>query len=202
MTYRPKGTRNVSVGGLTARDTEGSVRDVNDGENRAQHVSAVTLRLHEGSSKGPHTQRSCSFSLLESPPPWGKGSLRSMGPAQLESLTRLIDTFLGPGNSFPKHLSAFQGCVGIFPGPSSQGQTVAGTQPWGLQVSKAQLLWAWSEPLEFFYSVDGTRHGRKEDRQQPALFPSPHSSVELPGLKDSKCESGLLGPMERCLFRQ
>lgn len=164
-------------------------------------LSTFPLWLSGAPARGFHIQRSCS-TLLESPLPWGKGSLRSMGQAQLEFQTRLLYTFLGPGNSFPKHLSSFQGYVGIFPEPTSQGQTlwlVHSPEAWwcprhscfGPGQSPWRSFTVWMEP-----GMKGA------DRQQPALFPSPHASLEFPGLKDSKCESGPPDPMERCWFRQ
>lgn len=156
-----------------------------------------------GSSKGtPHPE---VLLLLFSgePSSMGQGIFEVHGPGPAgvpDSPYRYIS---GTWEFLSQTPERFPGLCGYLPWVVlPRADSVAGTQPWGLQVSKAQLLWAWSEPLELFYSVDGTRHGSKEDRQQPALFPSPHSSVELPGLKDSKCESGLPGPMERCLFRQ
>lgn len=75
-----------------------------------------------------------------------------------------------------------------------------GLKPEGVQGTAALgMVRAPGGPLQC-----GWNQAQKERGQTKASsFPiATFKCVELPGIKYSKCESGLLDPIERCLFRQ
>lgn len=151
----------VLLVGLTARDTEEACKGCEWWwEQGLAHFQCDS----QAPARGSHTQRFCYLSHLESPPPCGKGYLRSMSQPSWSPWLTLKTQFWNLEIPF-RNTWRFPGLCGYLPCIFPRADSVSGTQPWSLKVLKMQLLWAWSEPLEVLYNVDGTRHRRKEDRQ-------------------------------------